>query len=239
MQHAAFFSILKKVSSFIFNNDTYKVLPFISDNKLAMTIKTLTATLLLCSTLTACSVMNQQECETANWNALGYVDGSQGAAPSQFNERSSACSEYNVRADFAQYQTGYQKGLISYCTESHGFFVGSNGNSYQGVCPQKTAAAFLKGYNRGQELHHMKERVENAERDLRMEQYDVDHQKERLNDLKNSLIYDNLSSRERREKLDEIDEINNKPNDIKRKQHELNKLRQELNKLQEKLNKQY
>ena len=88
-----------------------------------MTIKNLTITLMLCSTLTACSVMNQQECQTANWQALGYIDGSQGASSTQFNERSSACSEYNVRADFKQYQLGYNKGLITYCTESHGFLL--------------------------------------------------------------------------------------------------------------------
>ncbi|WP_061011232.1 DUF2799 domain-containing protein [Photobacterium leiognathi] len=204
-----------------------------------MTIKTLTATLILCSTLTACSVMNQQECETANWNALGYVDGSQGAASSQFTERSSACSEYNVRADFAQYQAGYQKGLINYCTESKGFYVGSRGKEYQGVCPAKTASAFLTGYHHGQELYQLKQELNQAEQELRSEKYEVEHQKDKLKDLKNSLIYDNLSSRERREKLDEIEELNNRPNEVHRKLQEVNRLKKQLTKLQDKLNKLY
>ncbi len=183
--------------------------------------------------------MNQQECETANWNALGYVDGSQGAASSQFTERSSACSEYNVRADFAQYQAGYQTGLISYCTESKGFYVGSRGKEYQGVCPAKTASAFLTGYHHGQELYQLKQELNQAEQELRSEKYEVEHQKDRLKDLKNSLIYDNLSSRERREKLDEIEELNNRPNEVHRKLQEVNRLKKQLTKLQNKLNKLY
>lgn len=204
-----------------------------------MMIKNLTITLMLCSTLSACSVMNQQECQTANWQALGYMDGSQGESSTQFNERSSACSEYNVHADFKQYQLGYNKGLITYCTESHGFFVGSHGKSYQGVCPQNTAQAFIKGYNHGQQLYTAQENVSRAERELSYEQHEIDNQKEKLNDLKNSLIYDQLTPRERREKLDEIDEINNRPNDLKRKQHQLNKLKQELEKVRAQMNKYY
>ncbi|OBU33624.1 DUF2799 domain-containing protein [Photobacterium kishitanii] len=197
-----------------------------------MTTKSLTITLFLCSTLTACSVMNQQECETANWSALGYVDGSQGASSSQFSDRSSACSEYNVRANFNEYQLGYNQGLTIYCTENHGFFIGSKGQSYQGVCPQKTATLFLKGYNKGKELFSIRERVSQTEQDLRDEKDEIAHKKDKLNDLKNSLIYDKLSSRERREKLDEIDEINQRPNLIKEKTQTLSKLKRKLAKLE-------
>ncbi|PSU93431.1 hypothetical protein C9J27_21090 [Photobacterium kishitanii] len=197
-----------------------------------MTRKSLTITLFLCSTLTACSVMNQQECETANWSALGYVDGSQGASSSQFSDRSSACSEYNVRANFNEYQLGYNQGLTIYCTENNGFFIGSKGQSYQGVCPQKTAILFLKGYNKGKELFSIRESVSQAEQDLRDEKDEIAHKKDKLNDLKNSLIYDKLSSRERREKLDEIDEINQRPNLIKEKTQTLSKLKRKLAKLE-------
>ncbi|WP_235869038.1 DUF2799 domain-containing protein [Photobacterium kishitanii] len=176
--------------------------------------------------------MNQQECETANWSALGYVDGSQGASSSQFSDRSSACSEYNVRANFNEYQLGYNQGLTIYCTENNGFFIGSKGQSYQGVCPQKTATLFLKGYNKGKELFSIRERVSQAEQDLRDEKDEIAHKKDKLNDLKNSLIYDKLSSRERREKLDEIDEINQRPNLIKEKTQTLSKLKRKLAKLE-------
>lgn len=179
--------------------------------------------------------MNQQECETANWSALGYVDGSQGASSAQFNDRSSACSEYNVRANFNEYQVGYKRGLTSYCTENHGFFIGSKGQSYQGVCPQKTETLFLKGYNKGKDLYSIRENVRQAEQDLRNEKDEIDHKKDKLNDLKNSLIYDKLSPRERREKLDEIEEINQRPNLIKEKTHTLSTLKRKLAKFEAKL----
>lgn len=204
-------------------------------NKLAMTKKTLTIILFICSTLTACSVMNQQECETANWSALGYVDGSQGTSSSQFSDRSSACSEYNIRANFKEYQAGYNQGLAIYCTENNGFFIGSKGRSYQGVCPQKTVTLFLKGYSKGKELFSLRESVNQAEQDLRDEKNEIAHKKDKLNGLKNSLIYDKLSPRERREKLDEIEEINQRPNLIKEKTQILNKLKSKLVKLESKL----
>lgn len=197
-----------------------------------MTIKSLTITLILCSTVSACSVMNEQECQTANWSALGYVDGSLGASANQFNERSSACSEYKVHANFNQYQASYQQGLITYCTESHGFFVGSNGNSYLGVCPQSTSALFLRGYHQGQQLFTLKNKVTQAEQALQNEQYDSEYQQQRLNRLKNSIIYDKLTARERQQKLEKIEEINQQPNLIKKQKAQLNRLKKELAELE-------
>ncbi|WP_256384836.1 DUF2799 domain-containing protein [Photobacterium toruni] len=201
-----------------------------------MTIKSLTLSLILCSTVSACSVMNEQQCQTANWSALGYLDGSQGASANQFNERSSACSEYNVHANFNQYQASYQQGLITYCTESHGFFVGSNGNSYLGVCPQATSIAFLRGYRQGQQLFTLKDKVTQAEQALQNEQYDIEHQQQRLNKLKNSLIYDKLTARERQQKLEKIEAINQQPNLIKKKKEQLNQLKKQLATLESTLN---
>ncbi|MEC6907343.1 DUF2799 domain-containing protein [Photobacterium piscicola] len=201
-----------------------------------MTIKSLAITLILCSTVSACSVMNEQQCQTANWSALGYLDGSQGASENQFNERSSACSEYNVHANFNQYQASYQQGLITYCTESHGFFVGSNGNSYLGVCPQATSTAFLRGYRQGQQLFTLKDKVTQAEQALQNEQYDSEYQQQRLNRLKNSIIYDKLTARERQQKLEKIEAINQQPNLIKKKKELLNQLKKQLATLESTLN---
>ncbi|MEC6796254.1 DUF2799 domain-containing protein [Photobacterium sp. S4TG1] len=197
-----------------------------------MTIKSLAITLILCSTVSACSVMNEQQCQAANWAALGYVDGSQGASANQFNERNSACSEYKVHANFNQYQASYQQGLIIYCTESHGFFVGSNGNSYLGVCPQSTSTLFLRGYHQGQQLFALKNKLTQAEQALQNEQYDSEYQQQRLNRLKNSIIYDKLTARERQQKLEKIEAINQQPNLIKKKKAQLNRLKKELAELE-------
>lgn len=200
-----------------------------------MKIKSLTATLFLCTSLSACSIMNEQECQTANWSALGYLDGSQGVTVNQFNERNSACSKYAVRANFNEYKTGYTQGLTKYCTESNGFFVGSQGNSYQGVCTPTTANKFLKGYRHGQQLFTLKNKVSQAEQALTDEQYALEHQQQTLNDLKNSLIYDQLTPYQRRQKLEQIEDINNKPNKIRQKTKQLNHLKYQLQQLQKKL----
>ncbi|MEC6816125.1 DUF2799 domain-containing protein [Photobacterium toruni] len=201
-----------------------------------MTIKSLTLSLILCSTVSACSVMNEQQCQTANWSALGYLDGSQGASANQFNDRSSACSKYNVRANFNEYQTSYKQGLATYCTESHGFYVGSNGSNYLGVCPQATSTAFLRGYRQGQQLFTLKNKVTQAEQALQNAQYDIEHQQQRLNKLKNSLIYDKLTARERQQKLEKIEAINQQPNLIKKKKEQLNRLKKQLATLESTLN---
>ena len=201
-----------------------------------MKIKSLALSLILCSMVSACSVMTEQQCKTANWSNLGYLDGSQGASADQFSQRSSACSEYNVHPNFNQYQVSYQKGLTTYCTENNGFYVGSNGRFYHGVCPQTTSAAFLYGYHQGKQLFTLKNNITQVEQTLQSAQYDEEQQQQRLNRLKNTLIYDELPARERLRILKEIEETNQQPNLVEQEEDQLSQLKTQLAKLELTLN---
>lgn len=46
-------------------------------------------------------------------------------------------------------QQEYRKGLDGYCAVDNGYTAGTSGKKYQGICPQKVEAAFLKEYRRG------------------------------------------------------------------------------------------
>ena len=199
-----------------------------------MNVKALIVTVIALSSLNACSIMSQNECQTANWSGLGYIDGSQGTSSSQFAERSNVCAKYGVRSNFAEYETGYKQGLATYCTESHGFFVGSNGNTYQGICPQNRAPLFLKGYYHGQHIFKLNSEISQIQTDLQNEQYDIENRQSTLDSLKNKLIYGNLTPEHRANILAEMDSINKKPNKIKEKKETLHKLQLKLKALQKK-----
>ena len=220
--------IFKQCSPFFFITLPIQCLTNASLVEFRLKIQLLISGLFLCSTLTGCSVMNEQECLTADWAGIGFVDGSEGEPSTKFADRSSACSEYSIKANFSEYQKGYQKGLLTYCTESHGYYIGSNGKKYQGVCPASASSSFLKGYHRGFQLYSLRKKVENAENELRAAQYTLEDRAKKIEKLKNSLIYDDLTPKQRSKKLDKIEELEALPNEINAKRHQLKRFEREL-----------
>lgn len=116
--------------------------------------------------LASCATMSEEDCLTANWRSIGANDGSDGAAYSRLSNRVEQCREHGVEANITEYNAGYERGLVSYCTPANGFRVGSNGSSYNGVCPIEAEGQFLAAYNEGRELYRLRNELRYAENAL-------------------------------------------------------------------------
>lgn len=113
-------------------------------------------TLLL--TLAGCagSAMDEAECRTADWRAVGYEDGVQGLSTQAFGKRRKACAEHGVTAGFDAYLAGHGQGLAIFCRPQNGFRLGTGGYRYTGVCPTHLEAAFLDAHADGAGLYQRK-----------------------------------------------------------------------------------
>ena len=177
----------------------------------------LTSVLLLLAMTSACATMNKEECETADWRALGFEDGSQGLQLEQLRKRMEACSKHGLEVSDNEYQIGYAEGIAEFCTPLGGLEAGEAGKQYNAVCPATTEADFLAAYEKGKEYHDMKSRHERAHDDYWDLVEEIDENSAEIADMKEEL-----------DSISDCDEYNKQVKEINRLVSENNKKRRSL-----------
>jgi len=117
--------------------------------------------------LAGCAAMDKNQCQNANWYAIGLEDGGQGRTLDRLGERRRACADHGVQPDGERYAAGRNEGLKSFCTYDRGYRVGYAGSAYYGVCPEPMARDFVAGYERGRELHGLQKRLGEVNADIK------------------------------------------------------------------------
>lgn len=117
--------------------------------------------------LSGCASMDQAECRTADWRAIGYEDGSQGRPESYLGERRKACADHGVTPDFESYMDGRHAGIAGFCRPQNGYRLGERGHRYSGVCPSELEPAFLAAHADGFGLYQRRAAIERLRKQLR------------------------------------------------------------------------
>jgi hypothetical protein len=171
-----------------------------------------TATLLLIS---GCASMDKDECQTADWRAVGYEDGAKGRALSYLGNHRKACSDYGISPDMDRYELGRLAGLQEYCTPSNGFASGKSGQPLNTVCKPPLADDFKLAWSQGLELHKAQSQLRNSERTLERHQEMVATLQEQIEDAEAKLVSDGISSKKRKALLAELKDLNAELEDAK------------------------
>ena len=130
--------------------------------------------------LLGCAGMSSNECELADWQAVGYEDGVKGRSSDKFGGYRKNCAKHEVAPDFQAYKSGREAGLREYCQPSRGFNEGSRGAKYVGVCPTDLEGDFLDSYNDGRTLYQLEYAVTSTTRQ-------INHRKSRMKDVESEL----------------------------------------------------
>src|SRR5690606_10220392 len=109
--------------------------------------------------LSGCATMNKNECRNADWDLIGFEDGSGGYALDRVGEHRKACAKVDVVPDMTAYERGHAKGARQYCTSERGYREGVNGGNYRGICPADLAPEFTRAYRDGQNLYAVKRQM--------------------------------------------------------------------------------
>lgn len=119
-----------------------------------MLSRTVLSGLILCFIASGCASLSKEECANANWDAIGYGDGSRGKSANRFNVHQKACAEHGFKASFADYQDGHLRGLREvFCKPRNGYRLGLNGSGYNNVCPSDVEPGFLAAYHHGRDIY--------------------------------------------------------------------------------------
>lgn len=132
--------------------------------------------------LQGCATMNEQECVTGDWYAIGYEDGVQGRTGDRIAKYRKACADHNVTPDFRAYQDGREEGLREFCQPQIGFRVGQRGGSYSGICPTDLEPGFVSAFQEGKHLYGLRAQVNTTTNQIA-------YKKNELHELEEELVH--------------------------------------------------
>ena len=110
----------------------------------------------------SCATMSEEQCLAGDWSGQGFSDGAAGYAMSRLGEHAEACGRHGVVPDDAAYRSGWNEGVLRYCTIENGFRVGAQGGGYAGVCPAEVERDFVVAYEDGRLIHLAEQAVSEA-----------------------------------------------------------------------------
>jgi hypothetical protein len=155
--------------------------------------------------LSNCANMSKSDCLTADWQTIGFEDGSFGKSESNISIHRKECSEYGVTPDLAAYRNGHFEGSKQFCTVSNGFYRGKNGKSYNRNCPQQFEAAFLVGFTDGQSLYALKKVLQLHTQALENAYSKIESLDRKIAKKSDAMIADGLNRQQRIAIRDEIE----------------------------------
>lgn len=187
--------------------------------------------------LGACSTgMSKDECAVADWQQIGFEDGSVGRNLNYIARHRKACSKAGIAPDFNTYKRGHADGLRQWCNYDSGLHLGESGGRYEGICPRDLEKSFLNGYDYGRRLFEVRSLVANVRNDIDNSVNRIDQLEQERVDLGELIIDSHTSDVDRVKSLariqnigDEITDlelyISNRQVDLQRAEAELQRVR--------------
>jgi len=132
--------------------------------------------------LSSCATLNEDECSSVDWNALGQKNGAEGRPASFVQRHEKACSRYKLPVNQSAWQQGWETGIRQYCTPENGLSQGRAGHAYAGSCPTDIAFGFEDAYRVGKDVYDAeqeRQRLENEIDSLRGRRDDEEDRDER------------------------------------------------------------
>ena len=155
----------------------------------------------------SCATLSKEECHSADWQMIGFEDGSQGHHSQRIGAHREACAEHGVTPNMEHYLLGHKKGLGNYCNFRNGLLLGERGGSYNGVCPAPLDQEFRKGYRDGKALYAMQEELQAIENDYQTTLQEINEMETELGQKKEMIIAQSTGATLRRELLAQIPEL--------------------------------
>lgn len=165
--------------------------------------------------LVACSTgMSKDECSLANWQQIGYEDGSVGQNLNYIARHRKSCSKAGVTPDFEAYKRGHSEGLNKWCNYDNGLHFGESGRRYEGICPKHLESAFLDGYDYGRRLFEARSAVAGIRNEINNSLSHIDQLEHERIDLGELIISPESTSVDRVKAVARIKDIGDEITDL-------------------------
>lgn len=167
-------------------------------------VNKLFAPMLLCLLVSGCAAMSKKECLNAQWQSVGYEDGAKGYEVSRIGEYRKSCAEYNVSPDVEAYMQGRSQGLTQWCTPGNGYYQGTRGAVYNGVCPEALASDFEFAMSEGKAIYDYLQKINDYEMLVARLHREYGAIGQQISYMESELVSDQAQPGRRRDLLDDI-----------------------------------
>lgn len=117
--------------------------------------------LLVCASFTACATISKQECQVADWYALGVKDGKVGADVGKISSYYKDCAKVGVTPNEELWKQGRKEGLKSYCTVPRAYNRGLSGSHfYSSLCPVQMHTQLDEANKYGRAIYEEERKLE-------------------------------------------------------------------------------
>jgi hypothetical protein len=154
--------------------------------------------------LSGCATMDREECQVADWRAIGYEDGAKGRPFSYLGKHRKACAEFGITPDLDRYEEGRLAGLVEYCTPRRGYESGRSGQKLNQVCRPPLDKEFELAWSLGAEVYAARVKLYSSEQQLKKQVKYIDELKQEIEVTEDDLVRDGINSRERKFLLEEL-----------------------------------
>lgn len=118
--------------------------------KTAISLSLIGALSLVLSGCATTQALTPEQCQSSNWQDVGYADGLQGRSGAYFGQYANQCaSVVGATPNRVLWEQGRQQGLKSYCTELNAYKLGREGYDWQPVCPLEGIEKLEEAYSQG------------------------------------------------------------------------------------------
>ncbi len=154
--------------------------------------------------VSSCATLDKNECLVANWETIGFEDGTHGYPASRIGQHRTACAKHGISPDLVLYTKGRTQGLTQYCRANVGYREGVKGRTYKNVCPVASEKKFLTGYYYGQHLYRVRSRIHSYEHKINKEVKVLNELAVALGHTEAELVRDGVSHQRREALLEEL-----------------------------------
>lgn len=111
--------------------------------------------------LSSCSnTPKKLACSQLDWFELGRQDSGSGEMK-QLDRRVNSCEGILEEKAKSEYLTGYDAGLIEFCSIENAWVIGKMGRAYKNICPKSQEKSFLSHYKKGLQLFSLEKKSAN------------------------------------------------------------------------------
>lgn len=110
--------------------------------------------------------LSSTECQTTNWRQVGLADGAHGDYKARLTQYEQACVSHGVEADMQAYNSGFDKGLATYCVYRNGLELGRSGGEFNGACAKDEYLLFGSGWILGNTSYRLEQELEASSKKL-------------------------------------------------------------------------
>ncbi|WP_299732708.1 DUF2799 domain-containing protein [uncultured Endozoicomonas sp.] len=171
--------------------------------------------------LSGCATLNKEECETANWNQIGFEDGVSGSSLTMVSSHRKACASHGIGVDLNAYKRGHAEGVLVFCTPRNGFEQGKSGYAYSGICPTEIERNFLKAYDSGKKIYSARSLVSTLESEKWSNEEDIKRLKKKINKKTGLMLSDQTRVEDRYRLNQEISDMQKQQGALEQRKLEL------------------